>query len=530
MAASGHRRGSRHRHRAGGAFAGRRRIPLPKRIERADEAVARRINARRTGPGSDSFWLLLTRIADHGRLWFAVAAVLTVMGRPRAAARGLASLGAASLIANLVGKRLVGGDRPALTSIPISRRHHRSPTSPSFPSGHTASAAAFATGVALEWPAAGAALAPIAAGVGYSRLHTGAHWLSDVAGGAAIGAGAALALKALAPAPTGPGPREAPTSEVIELPASADGEGLFIVVNPASGRGLGRPDPLPILAERLPRARVHALRDGDDIGELVRTQLTSADPPRILGAWGGDGSVGAMAHQAREAGLPLLVVPGGTFNHFAKALLLDRVDDALTALADGTGRAVDVADLEFGTGKRVTVLNTASVGIYPSFVAEREKREGRLGKPLAALVAAIRVVRRRDPLDVEIDGRRRKVWSVFVGVDRYYPITVAPIERRRLDDDLLDVRILFADGRPRTRGALALAFGGRTDSFAARMPFLQGPPALDAFTTDEITIEARADDPGYAHDGEASVDTPGEPKRLRLTVRGAALKVYAPRL
>ncbi|MFP3465741.1 bifunctional phosphatase PAP2/diacylglycerol kinase family protein [Leifsonia sp. SIMBA_070] len=507
----------------------RSRLPLPDRIRRIDADVAARINARTTGPASDRFWRGLTLFANHGKLWFAAAAVLLALGRPRAAARGLASLGLASLVANLVGKRLVGGERPALTSIPLARRLQRSPTSPSFPSGHTASAAAFAIGVALEWPAAGAALAPLAAGVGYSRLHTGAHWLSDVAGGAAIGAGAALALKALAPAVKRGVPRDPPTARMVELPATETGEGVFIVVNPGSGRGLGRPEAGPLLREKLPRARIHELAEGDEIAELVQRDLGSATPPAVLGVYGGDGTVAAVARQAIEAGLPLLVFPGGTFNHFAKAALLDSVDAALDALAAGSGREVDVADLTFADGREVTVLNTASVGIYPSFVEEREKHEKRLGKPLAALLAAIRVVRRGDPLQVQIDGEPRAVWSVFVGVDRYYPVAVAPIERRRLDDHLLDVRILFAGGTPRTRGAVALAFGGRTDALAARLPFLQGPPALEARTVREITIAADGDDPGYAHDGEASTETPGEPKRLTMRMRPAALRVYSPR-
>ncbi|MDR6970956.1 phosphatase PAP2 family protein [Leifsonia shinshuensis] len=506
----------------------RSRIPLPARIRRLDAQVAARVNERTTGPAVDGFWRGLTRAANHGKLWFAVAAVLVALGRPRAAARGLASLGLASLVANLVGKRLVGGERPALTSIPVSRRLQRTPTSPSFPSGHTASAAAFATGVALEWPAAGAALAPLAAGVGYSRLHTGAHWLSDVAGGAAIGAGAALALKAAVPALKRTVPRDPPTARMVDLPATDTGEGVFVVVNPGSGRGLGRPEAGPLLREKLPQARIHELQDGDDIAELIGRELRSERPPTVLGAYGGDGTVSAVAQQALAEDLPLVVFPGGTFNHFAKAALLDSVDATLSALAAGHGREVDVADLQFGDGHEVTVLNTASVGLYPSFVEEREKHEKRLGKPIAALLAAIRVIRRGDPLQVRIDGERRAVWSVFVGVDRYYPVAVAPIERRRLDDHLLDVRILFAGGRPRTRGAVALAFGGRADALVARLPFLQGPPALDARTVEEITIEADGDDPGYAHDGEASTETPGEPKRLRLRMRASALRVYSP--
>ncbi|WP_431218272.1 bifunctional phosphatase PAP2/diacylglycerol kinase family protein [Leifsonia xyli] len=462
-------------------------------------------------------------------MWFAAAAVLVALGRPRTAVRGLASLGIASLVANLAGKRLVGGERPALTSIPIARRLERSPTSPSFPSGHTASAAAFATGVALDWPAAGAALAPLAAGVGYSRLHTGAHWLSDVAGGAAIGAGAAIALKAVTPA-VAPGVRsDPPTARMLDLPPTETGDGLFVIVNPGSGRGLARPDAGALLRERLPQARVHQLGEGDDIGDVIERELASDDAPRILGVSGGDGTVAAVAHHARGAGLPLLVLPGGTFNHFAKAALLDSIDVALEALAAGSGREVDVADLTFSDGTAITVLNTASVGLYPSFVEERERHEKRLGKPIAALIAAIRVVRRGSPFRVEIDGTARDVWSVFVGVDRYYPVTVAPIERRRLDDHLLDVRILFADGRPRTRGAVALAFGGRTDALVARLPFLQGPPALEARTVERLELTVPGDEPGYAHDGEASTRIPGDGKSMTLQVRAGALRVYSPR-
>ncbi|GAA4146242.1 bifunctional phosphatase PAP2/diacylglycerol kinase family protein [Leifsonia shinshuensis] len=510
------------------------RLSLPARVVRTDEAVARSIDRRTTGPAADRFWRLLSGAADHGKLWFAAAGVLVALGKPRAAARGLVSLGVASLVANVVGKRLVGGERPAPASIPVARRLDRSPTSPSFPSGHTASAVAFATGVALDAPAAGAALAPLAAGVGYSRLHTGAHWFSDVVGGAAIGAGAAVLVKAVGPALRSLRPvvrPGAPTAQTAELPVLPRGAGAFIVVNPGSGAGLDRPDPRRLLAERFPEARVHELQEGDDIAALVQERLGSAEPPRVLGVSGGDGTVAAMAHEARLAGLPLLVLPGGTFNHFAKAIGADILEVALDAFAAGTGRRVDVAELRLpagGDGESVTrtVLNTSSVGVYPAFVAERERHQGRWGKPLAAVIAAIRVVRKSTPIELEVDGRSRSVWSVFVGVDRYYPVTVAPIERRRLDDGLLDIRILAAGRKPKTRGAIALAFGGRTDALVARLPFLQGPPVIDGFTAERISLRRRDVDPGYAHDGEASTTTPGD--GLELRILPAALAVYAP--
>ena len=50
-----------------------------------------------------------------------------------------------------------------------------------------------------------------------------------------------------------------------------------------------------------------------------------------LGVWGGDGTVGTAAAAAVEHSLPLLVLPGGTLNHFAR--------DAGTPTLDGGRQA-----------------------------------------------------------------------------------------------------------------------------------------------------------------------------------------------
>ena len=143
----------------------------------------------------------LSYAADHSKISLAVAAGLALgPGRPRRAAlAGVGAVALASTTANLLGKRVVDRRRPDRERAQVSvDRHVPMPESASFPSGHTASATAFATAVGVALPPAAVPLGALATAVGYSRVHTGVHYPGDVAGGAVLGfASAAVSLAAL---------------------------------------------------------------------------------------------------------------------------------------------------------------------------------------------------------------------------------------------------------------------------------------------------------------------------------------------
>ncbi|MDT0386779.1 MULTISPECIES: phosphatase PAP2 family protein [Streptomyces] len=148
----------------------------------------------------------LSHAADHSKISFAIAAALALAGkRPRRAAlAGVGAIAVASASANLLGKRLVRRARPDREAARVTvDRHVPMPTSASFPSGHTASAVAFATAVGVVLPPAAVPLGALAGAVGYSRIHTGVHYPGDVAAGAVLGiASAAAALAAAATTPS----------------------------------------------------------------------------------------------------------------------------------------------------------------------------------------------------------------------------------------------------------------------------------------------------------------------------------------
>jgi membrane-associated phospholipid phosphatase len=160
------------------------------------QAVARTPTATLDGPVRR-----LSTAADYSRVWLAIAALIAVAGGGRgrrAALEGVVSVGVTSATVNLGLKALHRRRRPQRVDTELPRlRLVPMPASSSFPSGHAASAFAFAYAVGRHLPGLAVPIRLLAAGVAYSRVHTGVHYPGDVVVGSVIGAGTAAMVAAV---------------------------------------------------------------------------------------------------------------------------------------------------------------------------------------------------------------------------------------------------------------------------------------------------------------------------------------------
>ena len=158
-------------------------------------------------------------------------------------------------------------------------------------------------------------------------------------------------------------------------------------------------------------AEITLAESGVKVAELAR-EAARGDWTVIV-AGGGDGTINAVASAVVGSDKVLGVLPLGTLNHFARDLKIPNdLDLAARAIISGQTISVDVGEVN---GR--IFLNNSSLGLYPTIVLEREKKQ-RLGsgKWPAFVWAAVTVFRRYPFLDVRlsVDGKEFRRRTPFV--------------------------------------------------------------------------------------------------------------------
>ena len=284
------------------------------------------------------------------------------------------------------------------------------------------------------------------------------------------------------------------------------GQGV-VFVNRRSGGGSADADEV---AACFPDDRVVECDGPELAGEVADVVAVAREDVGFVGVAGGDGSVRCAASVLVGTGVPLLAVPAGTRNHFAKELGIETVADAARAAAAGSTRRVDVGDVN---GERF--VNNSSIGFYAALVRDRTRHERRLPRAAADAAAAWAQARHGHRFTVAVDGDRYRAWLAFVGNGCYGDGVTDLAVRRALDEGTLDVRVLRADAPlARTRAVAALLLGrlGRSPLLAPRLA-----PEVVLDLPGRATVDV-------ALDGEVVRLTPP----LRYAVLPAALTVVVP--
>jgi len=285
-----------------------------------------------------------------------------------------------------------------------------------------------------------------------------------------------------------------------------------LFVNPKSGGG--KADRFQ-LVDRCRERGIDAvvLGRGDDLAELAEQAIArGAD---VIGMAGGDGSQALVASVAARHGVPHVVVPAGTMNHFALDLGLDRRDvvGALDAFHDGVERRVDLATVN----GRVFVNNT-SVGLYARIVQSpgyRDDKRGTAAEMLPQLLGPDAA-----PMDLRFTGpdgtAHPTAQLVMVSNNPYdFESLAGRGTRERVDGGVLGIVAVRVANAPEFSALVALEAAGRAQRFAGWLAWTGPAFRIDSDEPVEIGI-----------DGEAmTLDPP-----LLFETRPGALRVRLPRL
>lgn len=292
---------------------------------------------------------------------------------------------------------------------------------------------------------------------------------------------------------------------------------VHIIANPMAGKDEPFFGPLAAaFGDADIRWTIHVTNGPGEEWALARRAMEQG--AQMIVAFGGDGTVSAVAEALDGTDVLLGILPGGTANVFARELGIPLALDAAAKLLAGPHevRAIDLGTAEFDDGMSRAFILRVSVGLEAKMVEDspREEKE-RLGQ-LAYVVSALRQLP-QPPVGhyqlineqgecVELDGLFAVLANsglLGAGGDASYAPGIT------VDDGLFDGVIAPATA-PQLVAAAAAAVAGTESESIERLTGRQ--LRLTVTPTQRVTV-----------DGEVVGDTP-----VTVRVRPAAVKVVAP--
>lgn len=295
------------------------------------------------------------------------------------------------------------------------------------------------------------------------------------------------------------------------------GARVCVIVNMGSGRRQGHDIGEALrraLQARVATLEIHGTEAGAALSRMARDAVTRGFD--LIVAAGGDGTQAAVAGAVAGSDTAMAVIPGGTFNYFARDLGSGAtVEEALKVFDAPVLRHVDV-----GCMNGMVFLNNASFGAYPEILRRRESLYRRWGRSRLAAYwsAAVALWNLRHPLRlvVRANGEERRFTTALAFVAKSAcqldSFGLEGADRVRRGQLVLLVARARRPG-PLVRSALRLAFG-KSARYAD----------FNLVCAEEMQLETVPAHEYVAHDGEKTwMDSP-----FRIRMRKGALKVLVP--
>jgi diacylglycerol kinase family enzyme len=262
-----------------------------------------------------------------------------------------------------------------------------------------------------------------------------------------------------------------------------------LLMNPKSGGG--KAVQFDLAGECAARGiQAVVLGPGDDLLELAEDAI--AGGADVIGMAGGDGSQALIATVAGRHGIPHVVVPAGTRNHFALDLGLDRDDvvGALDAFGDAVERTIDLA----AVNGRVFV-NNASLGLYAKIVQAPEYRDAKMRTAAAMLPDLLGP--NAKPIDLRYagpDGNAHETAHMVLVSNNAYQLDDLSGRgtRERIDRGLLGVVAAHVQGTRAAEQLVALNLVGQIRRFPGWHEWTTPRFRIDSGGPVEIGVDGEA--------------------------------------
>jgi diacylglycerol kinase (ATP) len=236
--------------------------------------------------------------------------------------------------------------------------------------------------------------------------------------------------------------------------------------------------------------------------------------------FGGDGTVHRHLPALYQRKIPMLVVPAGSGNDFAKALGIQSVETALRAWKQFCAEGNNVREIDLGVvragGEEILFCCVAGVGMDAEANARANRMPAWLKSRGGYVLAALQSLIAFKPVEMSVSAGEQKIqrqaFFIAVGNAHRYGGGMKVTPQARPDDGLLDVCVVSRMNK------LKLLCWVPTIFFGGHLGLKQ----VEYFQAPEVKIEAGRNLELYA-DGDYACRTP-----LEMGVRRLALRVIVP--